>query len=163
MIDWNSVINNLENGSIVTVDPARWNLDNPKYKEIVELWSSNNFNTESVRWINYYDTKEIEIKIAESLGITPLRSWISCVEPGYMTGYHYDIDDNEEEYLKHGKLKRYSIFISKPTTGHVFILNENYHFNSPQGSIIKWNSHRDWHNGINGGLHKKYMFHILGY
>jgi hypothetical protein len=163
MIDWNSVISNLKDGSIVTVNPERWNMNNPKYKEMVELWESNNFNTGSVRWINYYDTKDIQATIARDLEITPIRSWISCVEPGYMTGYHYDIDDYEEEYLKLGKLKRYSIFISEPAVGHVFILGETYHVNNPQGSILKWDHHREWHNGINGGLRNKYMFHILGY
>jgi hypothetical protein len=92
-----------------------------------------------------------------------LRSWISCVEPGYMTGYHYDIDDNETEYLKHGEIKRYSVFISEPSVGQLFILDREYHYNKPQGSILQWNSYRDWHNGINGSLSNKFMFHLLGY
>lgn len=163
MINWDEIISNLKDGSIVTVNPERWNMDNPKYKEMVELWETHNFNTGSVRWVNYYDTREIETKVAEDLNIKPLRSWISCVEPGYMTGYHYDIDDNEAEYLSHGTLKRYSVFISKPAVGHLFILSGNYHFNNDQGSILKWHNYKEWHNGINGGLHNKYMFHILGY
>jgi hypothetical protein len=130
---------------------------------MVELWESNNFNTASVRWINYYDTKEIESKIADELSITPLRSWISCVEPGYMTGYHYDIDDNEQEYLSHGLLKRYTVFISEPAIGHVFILGKDYFINNSIGTIVKWKNHREWHCGMNGGLQNKYMFHILGY
>ena len=163
MINWNLKINNLKDGSVVTVDPARWNMNNPKYKEMVKLWENNNFNTSSVRWTNYYDTEDIEITIAESLSITSLRSWISCVEPGYMTGYHYDIDDKETEYLKHGDIKRYSIFISEPDVGHLFILGKDYHFNKSVGTTLKWNNYREWHNGINGGLSNKYMFHILGY
>ncbi len=163
MIDWDKVISNLKDGNVVTVDPQRWNMNNPEYSEMLKLWESNNFNTNSVRWVNYYDTKEIETILSKHLNITPLRSWISCVEPGYMTGYHYDIDDNESEYLKHGPIKRYSVFISKPTVGHLFILNKDYLYNTPQGTIVKWNNHRDWHNGINGGFSNKYMFHILGY
>ena len=31
MIDWNSVIINLKDGKDVTVDPSRWNIDNPEY------------------------------------------------------------------------------------------------------------------------------------
>jgi hypothetical protein len=80
-----------------------------------------------------------------------------------MTGYHYDIDDNEQEYLKNGALKRYTIFVSKPDVGHVFILGKDYYFNQLQGTMLKWEHHRDWHNGINGGLENKYMFHIIGY
>jgi len=163
MIDWKMVIDNLKDGRVITVNPTNWNMDNPKYREMVELWESNNFNTASVRWINYYDTKEIESKIADELSITPLRSWISCVEPGYMTGYHYDIDDNEQEYLSHGLLKRYTVFISEPAIGHVFILGKDYFINNSIGTVVKWKNHREWHCGMNGGLQNKYMFHILGY
>lgn len=163
MIDWNKIISNLSDGSIVTVDPARWKMSNPEYVKMLELWREKNFNTDSVRWINYYDTRIIEDEISDELNIKVLRSWISCVEPGYMTGYHYDIDDNEGEYLKNGKLQRYSIFISEPDIGHLFILNKEYYFNKPQGTILKWDNHKDWHNGINGGFTNKYMFHVLGY
>jgi hypothetical protein len=163
MIDWNSIISNLTDGKIVTVDPARWNMNNPEYAEMLKLWKDNNFNTDSVKWTNYYDTKELESEISKKFSIKILRSWISCVEPGYMTGYHYDIDDNEEEYLKHGLITRYSIFISEPAIGHLFILGKEYFYNKPQGTLLKWNNYRDWHNGINGSLEKKYMFHVIGY
>jgi hypothetical protein len=163
MINWNAVIDNLTDGKVVTVDPARWKMSNPKYKEMLDLWQSKNFNTASVKWTNYYDTKQQEIAIAKEVDVTPLRSWISCVEPGYMTGYHYDIDDNEKEYLQHGLLKRYSVFISKPEVGHLFILGKDYYYNKPQGSILKWSHYGEWHSGINGGFTNKYMFHIVGY
>jgi hypothetical protein len=163
MIDWNSVIHNLSDGKVITIDPARWNMNNPEYVEMLDLWKSKNFNTDSVKWTNYYDTKEPETEIAKEVGIIPLRSWISCVEPGYMTGYHYDIDDNEKEYLKHGSLKRYTVFIGQPSVGQVFILGKEYFYNQPQGTILKWGHHREWHNGINGGFENKFMFHIIGY
>jgi hypothetical protein len=163
MINWNSVIHDLTDGRVVTVDPARWDMSNPEYKQMLDLWKDSNFNTDSVKWINFYNTKDIEKDLSEQLGITPLRSWISCVEPGYMTGYHYDIDDNEKEYLKHGKLKRYSVFISQPSVGQLFVLGHEYHYNKPQGTILEWNNHREWHNGINGSLSNKYMFHLIGY
>jgi len=163
MINWNSVISNLTDGRVVTIDPARWNMNNPEYKEMLELWQRSNFNTDSVKWTNYYDTKDLEVEIAQQVSITPLRSWISCVEPGYMTGYHYDIDDSEQEYLTHGLLKRYTVFISNPSIGHIFILGNDYYYNKPQGTILKWSNYREWHNGINGGLANKYMFHIIGY
>ena len=85
MINWNKVISELKNGKVVTVDPSQWNMDNPEYAKMLELWRSNNFNTDSVRWVNYYDCKDIQNTVAENLNVTPLRSWISCVEPGYMT------------------------------------------------------------------------------
>jgi hypothetical protein len=163
MIDWNLVVANLKDGRVVTVDPERWNMNNPEYAKMLQLWKDSNFNTDSVKWTNYYDTKDIEKEIAKEVGITPLRSWISCVEPGYMTGYHYDINDNEEAYLTHGLLKRYSVFISNPSVGHLFILGKEYFYNNLQGTIVKWSNYKEWHNGINGGLENKYMFHIIGY
>ena len=163
MINWDQVIQTLSDGKVVTVDPARWNMSNPEYAEMLKLWTDSNFNTDSVKWTNCYDTQDIENKIATELSIIPLRSWISCIEPGYMTGYHYDIDDNEADYLKHGIIKRYSVFISKPSVGHLFILGKEYFYNNSQGTIVKWNNYKDWHNGINGGLENKYMFHIIGY
>jgi hypothetical protein len=163
MINWDNVISNLSEGKVVTVDPARWNMNNPEYAEMLKLWTDNNFNTDSVKWTNYYSTVDLANELSKNLNITPLRSWISCVEPGYMTGYHYDIDDNEAEYLKHGLIKRYSVFISTSDIGHVFILGKEYFYNQPQGTVIKWNNYRDWHNGINGGFSNKYMFHIIGY
>lgn len=163
MINWNNTLSNLKDGRVVTVDPSRWNMSNPEYQSMLDLWKSKNFNTDSVKWTNYYDTKDLEAEVAQQVNITPLRSWISCVEPGYMTGYHYDIDDNEQEYLTHGLLKRYAVFVSEPDVGHVFILGKEYFYNKSQGTILKWGNYRDWHNGINGGLSNKYMFHIIGY
>jgi hypothetical protein len=163
MINWNNIINNLVDGRVVTVDPERWNMSNPEYKAMLDLWKSKNFNTDSVKWTNYYNTTDIASKLATELTITTLRSWISCVEPGYMTGYHYDIDDNEKEYLTHGLLKRYSVFMNEPTVGQLFILGKDYYFNKSQGTILKWSNYREWHNGINGSLENKYMFHIIGY
>lgn len=163
MIDWNTVIEELKDGNVVSIDPDRWNIANSEYTDILKLWQENNFNTDSIRWINFYNTKEVESQLCNQLNISPLRSWISCLEPGYMTAPHYDIDDNEQEYLKYGEIQRYSIFISKPAIGHLFILEDKYHFNNPQGTLLKWNSYKDWHNGINGSLTNKYMFHLLGY
>jgi hypothetical protein len=163
MINWDTVIGNLTNGKVITVDPKQWNMNNPEYAAMLQLWKDKNFNTNSVKWTNYYDTKDIENELAEQLDITTLRSWISCVEPGYMTGYHYDIDDNEKEYLTYGILQRYSVFISKPSIGQLFVLGNDYHFNKSQGTILKWDNYKDWHNGINGSLENKYMFHIIGY
>ena len=107
MINWNSIVSNLTGGKVVTVDPNNWNMNNPEYQKILDLWKSKKFNTESVKWTNYYNTKDIENEIANDLNITPLRSWISCVEPGYMTGYHYDIDDNEKLILTLSRVIKY--------------------------------------------------------
>lgn len=163
MINWDNVTARLKNGREISPRPELWNTGNPEYKDIYNLWKKNNFNIDVIKWTNFYDCKEEEAILCDELQITPLRSWISCVKPGYMTAPHYDVDDNEAEYKKYGNIKRYSVFISKPSVGHLFILRDEYHFNNPQGTVLKWNHYRDWHNGINGSFEDKFMFHILGY
>ena len=41
MIDWDNVISNLTDGSVVTIDPARWNMNNPEYTDMLNLWQEN--------------------------------------------------------------------------------------------------------------------------
>lgn len=169
-VDWDKLLIELQDkeGSIVTTDPTRWAMDNENYSEIEKLWKDNNFNVNSIKWTNYYPKKDFDEQIVTDVasyvrleGIH--RSWISRVDPGYFAPPHWDVDDHEQEYLEKGPIKRYSIFLNRPTIGHVFILSDEYLYNLPQGSIIKWNDHRAWHTGINGGLSSKYMLHILGY
>ena len=55
------------------------------------------------------------------------------------------------------------MFIGEPSVGQVFILGNEYHYNNAQGAVLEWDNYREWHNGINGSLSNKYMFHIIGY
>lgn len=169
-VDWDSLLESLKDkeGSTVSTDPARWNSENTQYSVIEKMWKDNNVNPDSIKWTNYYPGKDFDSKIVDEVakylrleGVH--RSWISRVDPGYYAARHWDIDDHEQEYLAKGPIKRYSVFLNKPTIGHVFILEDEYLYNMAQGSIVKWNNHNMWHTGINGGLSPKYMLHILGY
>lgn len=168
-IDWTDIIEKLKNteGSSVTTNHSRWDTSNNNYNEIEKLWADANFNPNSIKWTNYYPEKhfsqELIIDISSYLRLEGVhRSWISRVDPGFFAPPHWDIDDHEDEYLKKG-IKRYSIFMNDPTIGHLFILEDEYYFNMPRGSIIHWKNHRSWHTGVNGGLTPKFMLHILGY
>lgn len=157
-----------QQGSPVTTDPSRWNMDNSEYSKIQKLWQEANFNPNAIKWTNYYPTthypQDIVDDVASYLRMTGVhRSWISRVDPGYYAPWHWDIDDNEADYLTKGPIKRYSIMLCEPTPGHIFMLGEDYLYNSPQGAIFKWNNYKDWHSGINAGMTPKYMLHILGY
>lgn len=170
MNDWDSIIDQLvdQEGSAVTTDPSRWNLDTPGYNEIFKSWKEANFNSAAIKWINYYpDThfsNDVVQVVADTFGLTGVhRSWISRIDPGYMAPWHWDVDDNEEEYLKCGPILRYTVIIKPFANGHVFILGNDYYYNLPQHSIIKWDNHREWHSGINAGMEPNWMFHILGY
>ena len=168
-LDWNFLLDNLLSidGVAITTDPNKWNLATPEYLEIYKIWKDANFNVNSIKWINYYPGThfpiDVSLKIADYLKIKHIRSWISRIDPGYYAPWHWDVDDNEQEYLNFGEIHRYSVFIEPPTFGHIFILGNDYIINQPQGSIVKWNNHREWHSGINAGMKPKFMFHILGH
>lgn len=168
-MDWSNIINSLstQEGTSITTDPSYWNSDNPEYGEIYKLWKSADFNEKSIKWINYYPdknySKNIETEISASLNVSPLRSWISRIDPGYYAPWHWDIDDNIEEYKAKGPILRYTVFIDKPQMGHIFILSDKYYFNIETGTTLEWPNYSDWHAGINGGLAPYYMFHLLGH
>jgi hypothetical protein len=175
-IEWNEVVSNLTSnkGVDITIDPSKWNLENKEYGNILKLWKDANFNENAIKWTNYYPethySRNIDLEVCRYLRLDGChRSWISRVDPGYFAPWHWDVDDNEAEYLKKGEIKRYSIFItgdnflSGGTLGHIFILGSDYLYQCPEGSIFKWHNHREWHAGINAGLRPKFIYHILGY
>lgn len=168
-VDWNDIIKSLssQEGVAVTTDPDRWNLDNSEYSKIHQMWLNANFNPASVKWTNYYPGKHFSEEVTKSaakyLRVNVHRSWISRVDPGYYSPWHWDVDDNEAEYRAKGQPKRYSIMMDPPAMGHIFILGKDYIYDVPQGSIFKWNDYKEWHAGINAGLTPKYMFHLLAY
>jgi hypothetical protein len=167
MTDWNLVINNLSGGSDVTVDPTRWNLDNPGYVEIYDIWKNANFNFNSIKWTNYYPgvhfSNDIVNEQLKNLNLKKAhKSWISKIDPGYMAPWHWDVDDFEDEYLKDGPITRHTVIIENMSHGHILIVGDDHYFNRPKDTIIKWNNYKEWHSGINAGMTPSYMFHILG-
>ena len=39
-------------------------MSNPEYSKMLDLWKSKNFNTDSVKWTNYYDYENIDSNYA---------------------------------------------------------------------------------------------------
>jgi len=164
MINWNNVLKNIESyrKRDITVDPSVWDLTNPDYKKMLTLWQDHNVNTASVKWTNYYIDAHIQDLFSEQVDCRPMRSWVSRIDPGYMTGWHWDIDEYEQLYKKQGNLVRYTCFIDSPRLGQTFIIEDKCYHNMKQGSIIKWDNYNDWHCGANSGLEPNYMFHLVG-
>jgi hypothetical protein len=167
MHNWEFIINNLTNGNDVTVDPQRWNLENPEYVKILDRWKAANFNFSAIKWTNYYPGQHFSESIItdqmKNLNIKHIhRSWISKLDPGFMAPWHWDVDDNEEEYLKHGSITRYTILIEPMDHGHILIIGDDYFYNKPKDTVIKWANYKEWHSGINAGMKPSYMLHILG-
>lgn len=164
-IEWDNLIASLKNGKDITIDPNIWDLSNPEYKKILKQWNDANLNLDSVKWTNYYPgqfAKEIDDYFCDILNLKYLRSWISCIDPGYYAPWHWDADDNLEKYLEQGTPIRYSVFISKPSVTGIFVVGDKVYANMPQGSIVKWDKFDEWHAGMNAGLQPKFMYHLLG-
>lgn len=168
-IDWNKITNDLiiQDGVSITTDPSRWDLATEGYSEIYKLWQEAQFNTSAIKWTNYYPGKHFSQSVMDlistHLKIIPIRAWVSRIDPGYFAPWHWDVDDNEQEYLAKGEIHRFSIFIEPPTFGHIFVVGNDYLINEPLGSVIKWINYREWHSGINAGMTPKFMLHILGH
>lgn len=167
MRNWEFIISTLTDGSDVTVNPTRWNLDNPEYAKILELWKNANFNLESIKWTNYYPGTDfpdgVVDHIAQELNLKQVhRAWISKIDPGYMAPWHWDVEDEEEEFLKYGMINRYTVIIKQMAKGHILIIGDDVFFNKPADTVIKWAKHNEWHSSSNAGLESSYLFHILG-
>lgn len=101
-------------------------------------------------------------KLGEFLNITPLNVWISSLTPGCCVPYHTDLEQNEDKWGRQGTLVRYTVFIDEPKIGHIFLINEDCFHMIQRGSIFKWNNWKEYHIGMNCGLERKYMLHIVG-
>jgi hypothetical protein len=170
MTDFTKLITTISNqpGDIRTVGVDFFQNNNGQFDEIKKLWQGI-YSSRSVEWINYYPSTHFDFSIVEEfskiLELNHIRSWISKVNPGKHAPWHYDADDEEEEYLKlsNGNIIRYSCFVSQPQPGHAFILEDKCYYMQPQGTTVLWPSYKSWHAGTNCGLTPKYMFHFLGY
>jgi hypothetical protein len=169
MINWYEIVKSIATnpGKVITADVAIWNTNNPEYIEIYKLWQDCNVNMSSIRWINYYPGLDFDQSVvdefAKLVNVTPLRSWISRIDPGYCAPLHYDIDDNESEYLENGTLYRFTCFIIHPIVGHVMAVDKEYLHSQPLGAVYAWPNYRAWHGAMNAGLRSNYMFHLIGY
>jgi hypothetical protein len=168
-LDCEALINNIKDtkGKEVLPDKKLWSERNAGYSELFSLWEDGNVNLSSAKWSNYYPGKDYDENInkicEELLNVKIARAWISRVDPGYCTPWHWDTDDNEQHYLKLGKLKRFVCHIGKPEFGHVFLLGKEAHYFWDQGDMWEWNNYHAWHAGFNCGVKPKFMLHILAY
>jgi hypothetical protein len=169
VIDWNEIIDEIKDkpGKPLIPDRALWNEKNPGYGKLLEMWEKSNFNFNSIKWSNYYpgkDYTDTTISIFENLlKVGHVRSWISRIDPGYCTPWHWDTDDNEEEYLKLGELKRFTCHISVADYGQVFLIGKEAHYFWKQGDLHEWSNYKAWHAGMNCGTSSKFLYNFLGY
>lgn len=162
--DWASLVESIKDheGVPITPDPKIWRMEVPAYSEIKKTWEEANYPDEMIKWINYYPgvhyTEEIDKLVCDHFNIGYRRSWISKIEPGYSAPWHWDVEDDPEDY--DGPL-RLSIFIQDCSPGQIFILGkEDCFYNMTAGDGIFWHRFNEYHIGMNAGLEPKYMYHL---
>lgn len=178
LIDWDSVIKTCRDcdtgdyNSVKTVvdrSEGSWK-DDPEllgsYREVIELWDKAGYDLSQIEWYDYYPGThvdiEIERKFAELINVTPRRTFISELYPGRCVPYHWDVEDNEKQWLAEGSLVRYVCFMDKPQFGHTFILEDEMFYNIEQHRVYQWDHYKNWHAGANCGSEPYYLFHMLG-
>ena len=115
----------------------------------------------SAKWHMYFGGVNFDISLLDSvfeqLGVTDLHAcWVSEVAPGYCFPWHID------QHPAHCNNKpRFHIHLSKPNTGHMFIIEDEYYLDQPQGSAYVWNDPFAWHAGYNGGTTIKWLLSII--
>jgi hypothetical protein len=167
-MNWSEVIKEIESKSGKIIDlKTNWNNDNPEYARIYQLLKDSEVSFDTAQWINYYPGQDfrqsVVDEIATELKVKPCRAWISRVNPGYYVPYHWDVDDNLEEYEKAGALRRFTCFINKPELGQIILIDTQYLHSQPQGTMYEWTNYKAWHASTNASLKPKYLFHLLGY
>jgi hypothetical protein len=168
-INWRELVEIIrpQHGDVRTIGVEFYQNADGRFNEILELWSRAGYTSQKVEWINYYPGRHFDQSISEEFAkqveLTHIRSWISCVRPGKSAPWHQDIDDSMDEYLKLGKLYRYSVHIGKPAVGQVLLIDKESFYMVPEGYTFKWPDHMAWHGASNCGFENHYIFHFLGY
>ena len=178
IIDWDPIVDLCAKSStgdynsvktVVDRSEGNWK-DNPEllgsYHNVINTWDEAGYNLEEIQWWDYYPGEhfdiEIQNKFAKLVNAQPLRVFVSDVAPCNNVPYHWDVEDNEEEWLKLGKLKRWVCFMDIPRWGNVLILEDQCFHNVAQGDIWEWDDYRSHHAGTSMGVHHQYLFHFLG-
>ena len=166
LINWDKVITDLDGKTGMTLPWTDW--DNPLFLPMRNLFIDSNYSKFGANWVNYYPGVDYDPNIDELFGKfvgSPrcIRAWISKVLPGCSAPWHWDLDDNEPEYIKHGDLVRYSCRISEPSVGHVTVVGNHALYSGSCGDVYKWTDPHCWHGSINCGLTPKYQYNYLAY
>lgn len=175
VIDWDEVITTLEQCGHETHPgpfhgPTHKEGDPiPLLDEVTNIWRDEGYKRVedggTVQWDMFFPgthfDQSIVDKFVEFYKIEKYSSaWISRIWPGNQAPMHWDVNDDEEEYLKLPDRLRWHCHVSRPNFGHVFVCEDQAFYGRPQGDTFLWNTRRLWHAGTNCGLVPKYQFNL---
>lgn len=170
IIDWQGVVDTIKDQEPGYIGPRHRKGDAVTgIDDIADMWKEAGYviaaDGGNAGWGMYFAGKHFDQTVVDTfcnyVNITPINAWISKIDPGMVAPWHWDANDNEEEYSQMD-LERYSVCICKPKPGHVFAVDDVVMYNQAQGDTFKWTSRKSWHGGANCGLTPKYLFNIFG-
>jgi hypothetical protein len=171
LINWQSVVEDLKNTKPGYVGPRHSKNDNiigiremaKKWKEAGHKLIADNGTS---GWDMFFPKQHFDESIvtgfSDFVNADVISCWISVIHPGNMTPWHWDCNDNEEEYQKIKNIIRVTCNISKPQVGHVSMVEDECLYFQEQGNVWQWPDRTSWHGGINCGLTPKYLFNFFG-
>ena len=167
----NALIKELQQQSVSTAHGhMELEATNPFYDEYLSqtnMLKDAGYDSNSVEYRHYKAGEHFSLEYSQSIGdivgCKPLMCWVSEIQPGKCTPWHWDINPWEEEHKKLGELVRYFCFISAPQPGHIFVTESDAYYNETQGSIYQYEDIHSWHAGSNVGLTPKFLLTFTGY
>lgn len=164
VIDWDSVIQDLENVEPEFVGPSHKRGDNlPGLDPILDMWETAGYTTVhqggTAGWDMFIPGKQFDQSIVDSWNkyykLECKNVWISRVWPGRFAPIHWDVHDDEANLPE---CPRYHTHIGKPQWGHIFIVADKCLYNREQGETFRWENRKMWHAGTNCGTAPKYIW-----
>jgi hypothetical protein len=172
IIDWSSIVGSFNEQPPAYIGPRHKKEDDIiGLSEIAKGWDDAGYVMEadggSVGWGMYFAgqhfSNNIVTTFANYVGITPVSTWVSCMYPGMFAPWHWDVNDQEDLYSTQSDMIRFTCHISKPSAGHIFVVDGDYLYNQEQGNVYQWDSRKSWHCGANFGYEPKYLFNMFGH
>jgi hypothetical protein len=170
IIDWDAVIDHIKDQEPAYVGPSHKRGDNvPGLDAVLDAWESAGYKLfkdgGTVEWDMFLPEKNFSIEVVEKfadfVGVkTWNTAWISRIHPGKMAPLHWDVHDNEAQFMLEPDKIRFHCHITQPAFGHAVLVDNQCFYNQPQGATYKWDSRRYWHAGVNAGLGPKYLFNF---
>lgn len=170
IINWQSIVDSLHDSEPAYIGPRHsGNDDIIGIKEMAKLWDDAGFvllkDGGTAGWDMFFPEKHFDKSIvdifANFVNVDPIDCWISRIRPGNMTPWHWDCNDKEDYYSKLNTA-RFTCHISKPSNGHISLVEGDCLYLQEQGNVYKWPARTSWHGGINIGLTDKYLFNFFG-
>jgi hypothetical protein len=166
-INWASIIDSLKDKEGVKSRIQKY-LSDDIQTDMRKMFEDSKYCLFSAKWTNYYPGKDFDQSVSDSFGEIVkkskcVKSWISRVDPGKTAPWHWDIDDNEKEYLSQGDVVRFTCKINPFDPGHITAVGNGVLPKGNVGDIYQWVDHRQWHGSANAGLIPKYQFNYIAW